>query len=79
MGTPLWTDPGHFVGLPADWMVSSQVPPREHKPALEADGDEQDHCGLLRGGRVHLETITVYVLAGAQLGCLMSQSTARIW
>ena len=67
MGTPLWTDPGFFVGLPVDWIVSSQVPQQELKNALEVDGDANDTYGILHPLRLHLETITAYVPAGAQL------------
>jgi choline dehydrogenase-like flavoprotein len=47
-------------------MVYAQVPQQALKAALEADGDEEDQHGILRGQRAHLELFIPYVPAGAK-------------
>lgn len=67
MGSPLWTDPALFIGLPADWIVGSQVPSQTLTTALRADNDERDTDSLLNPQRCHLESSILYVPAGAQI------------
>lgn len=68
MGTPLWTDPAYFMGLPCDWLVTEHTPHEQLKGALVADGEtvDGDHP-LLHSDCCHTETIIAYAPAGAPI------------
>lgn len=69
LGSPKWQDPGLFMGLPCDWVVTEQTPRNVLQEALEKDdvhiGPEEN--GLLASDATHSETLIVYAPAGAQL------------
>ncbi|KAM0255736.1 hypothetical protein ACHAQJ_005490 [Trichoderma viride] len=67
MGTPEWRDPAYSKGLPADWIAFQHIPTDILSKALVADGESTDAHDLLKPERCHLETLTCYAPAGAQL------------
>ncbi|CAG8220187.1 unnamed protein product [Penicillium salamii] len=66
IGTPLWTSPAYGLGLPADWISTTQAPRDDIIRALRQDGEPnaEDHPYLAPGAG-HVETIVVYAPAGA--------------
>jgi choline dehydrogenase-like flavoprotein len=64
LGTPLWTDPAYFKGLPADWVVFQNAPKELLQTALQADGNTVHKKDLLHPERCHTETLVVYAPAG---------------
>ncbi|CEN59334.1 Putative GMC oxidoreductase (AFU_orthologue; AFUA_2G01770) [Aspergillus calidoustus] len=66
IGTPLWTSPAYALGLPCDWIATTQVPRDELIRALHRDGetDIENHAYLVPGAG-HVETLVVYAPAGA--------------
>lgn len=68
LGTPLWTDPSFFLGLPVDWNVTENVPSSLIKKALKADGETNiDGHPLVEPNFCHTESLIVYASAGAQI------------
>ncbi|KAF4635110.1 hypothetical protein G7Y89_g2998 [Cudoniella acicularis] len=67
IGTPLWTNPAFFVGLPCDWNVLEQTPSEVLKKAIEADGETVEGHPYLAPDFSHSETLVVYAPAGAQI------------
>ena len=65
MGTPLWTDPAYFKGLPSDWMVCSHAPDLDIKAALTLDKEFLAGNHLLDPKTCHSETLIAYAPAGA--------------
>ncbi|RDW70528.1 GMC family oxidoreductase [Aspergillus mulundensis] len=64
MGTPLWNSPAYGLGLPCDWVVTTQAPRDELVKALQLDGVDTDHA-YLAPDATHIETLIVYAPAGA--------------
>ena len=70
IGTPLWTSPSYYLGLPCDWLVTTHLTHPSIRSALRQDGiPETDlhHHYLLQPTTPHIETIFVYAPAGAPL------------
>lgn len=69
IGSPKWQDPGMFVGLPCDWVVTQQVPQEKLRRALEKDarGNNVGEHPLLAADFAHSETLVTYAPAGAQI------------
>ena len=67
MGTPLWTSPSYFKGMPCDWAVKEPVPVDLLTRALSIDGvSDENTAALLHPSRCHLETSVIYAPAGAE-------------
>lgn len=68
MGTPLWTNPAFFKGMPIDWSVVEAAPRNLLAAALAADGDDvtDEHPQLCRP-RCDLEYTVMYAPAGADI------------
>lgn len=67
MGSPLWTSPALYKGLPCDWSINEAVPSNILLPALEADSlSDADRSALLHPSRCHFETVILYTSGGAQ-------------
>ncbi|KAF2259764.1 alcohol oxidase [Lojkania enalia] len=67
IGTPLWTDPAYFMGLPADWVATQQYSVDHLKKAIEADGEKAEGHSLLASDVAHTETLIAYAPAGARI------------
>ena len=68
LGTPLWTDPAYFKGMPCDWAIRESLANDLLKTALKADGEEvSDQHSLLRPSRYHTESSVLYAPGGAAL------------
>ncbi|KAL3476827.1 hypothetical protein BJX99DRAFT_270287 [Aspergillus californicus] len=66
IGTPLWTSPAYTLGLPCDWVATTQVPRVELVRALHQDGETDiENHPYLAPGAGHVETLVVYAPAGA--------------
>ncbi|KAL2782834.1 hypothetical protein BJX66DRAFT_345483 [Aspergillus keveii] len=66
IGTPLWKNPAYALGLPCDWIATTQVPREELIRALRQDGETDiEHHPHLAPGAGHVETLVVYAPAGA--------------
>ncbi|KAL4907215.1 hypothetical protein BDW74DRAFT_189737 [Aspergillus multicolor] len=65
MGTPLWKSPAYGLGLPCDWVVTTQAPREELVKALEQDGADSENHPYLEPDATHIETLIVYAPAGA--------------
>lgn len=66
MGTPHWTSPAYYKGMPCDWAVKEAVPTNLLSTALRADSvSDVDAAALLHPTRCHLETQIIYAPAGA--------------
>ena len=67
MGSPLWTSPAYFKGIPCDWAVKEPVPTHLLSLALLADSaSEADTATLLHPSRCHLETMVIYAPGGSE-------------
>ncbi|CEL11890.1 Putative GMC oxidoreductase (AFU_orthologue; AFUA_2G01770) [Aspergillus calidoustus] len=66
IGTPLWKSPAYALGLPCDWIATTQVPRDQLIRALHEDGetDIETHPYPVPGAG-HVETLVVYAPAGA--------------
>ncbi|KAL2812537.1 hypothetical protein BJX63DRAFT_245513 [Aspergillus granulosus] len=66
IGTPLWKGPAYAMGLPCDWIATSQAHHDELIRALKQDGvsNVEEHPYLAPGAG-HVETLVVYAPAGA--------------
>jgi len=62
MGSPLWTEPAYFKGMPCDWVINEAVPAHILAPALEADekDSEQQKHSFLRPSHSHVELTILY-------------------
>ncbi|KAL4927675.1 GMC family oxidoreductase [Aspergillus undulatus] len=66
IGTPLWKSPAYALGLPADWIATSQAPRDDLIRALHQDGESNvEEHPYLAPGAGHVETLVVYAPAGA--------------
>jgi choline dehydrogenase-like flavoprotein len=66
IGTPLWTSPAYALGLPCDWVATTQIPRDELIRALHKDGETDIEIHpYLAPGAGHVETLVVYAPAGA--------------
>jgi choline dehydrogenase-like flavoprotein len=66
IGTPLWTSPAYTMGLPCDWVATTQVSRDELIRALHQDGETDiENHPCLAPGAGHVETLVVYAPAGA--------------
>ncbi|KAL4920658.1 hypothetical protein BDW62DRAFT_162215 [Aspergillus aurantiobrunneus] len=66
IGTPLWKSPAYALGLPCDWVATTQAPRDELIRALHRDGESNiDKHPSLAPGASHVETLVVYAPAGA--------------
>ncbi|KAL2840553.1 hypothetical protein BJY01DRAFT_17221 [Aspergillus pseudoustus] len=66
IGTPLWNSPAYALGLPCDWVATTQAPRNDLIHALHQDGESnvEDHPYLAPAAG-HIETLVVYAPAGA--------------
>lgn len=61
MGSPLWTSPAFFKGMPCDWAIRESVPSSILSPPLQTDSaPEETSAALLHPSRCHLETAVIY-------------------
>jgi choline dehydrogenase-like flavoprotein len=70
MGSPGFSNPAYFKGLPCDWIVNETVPTTTLEKAIEADEASTKKSGpvnfraLLSAGRSHVESIVIYATLG---------------
>lgn len=80
MGSPLFTEPAYFKGLPIDWAVNETVPSEILEPAVQEDEanlmtkSTADIRALLDPGRCHVETLVLYTSLDAPDGSLITTS-----
>lgn len=68
MGSPLWTSPAFFKGMPCDWAIRESVPNSIVSPPLQADStSERTSAALLHPSRCHLEIAVLYAPVTADL------------
>jgi choline dehydrogenase-like flavoprotein len=67
MGSPAWTNPAYFRGVPCDWYVCQQTPPQQLRSALAKDVvQDVDHHQLLFPDSYHAEAFVIYAPAAPQ-------------
>ncbi len=71
MGKPPWSSPAYFKGLPCDWAIKEAVPTHILSTALRIDivsdaDNDANAAALIHPSRCHLETMILYVPAGAE-------------
>ncbi|KAL4973110.1 hypothetical protein BDW66DRAFT_142920 [Aspergillus desertorum] len=65
MGTPLWKSHAYGLGLPCNWVTTTQAPRAELIRALQTDGINAENHPYLAPNATHIETLIVYAPAGA--------------